>query len=124
MTRRNARSDRTSGRAYSPDAPENRHGMPAMLSARRIASAWAFARTRTAWSRGAAPASIRRPISAAIQSASSDPDAKASRRTGAGRGLTRWARNRLLTPARTSRRSGSLKRMSRWEASRIGASDR
>ena len=44
-----------------------------MLRARRIGSAWPLARTRIAWSRGAAPASIRRPISAAIQSASSAP---------------------------------------------------
>ncbi len=44
-----------------------------MLSARRIGSAWPLARTRIAWSRGAAPPSIRRPISAASQSASSAP---------------------------------------------------
>ena len=55
-----------------------------MLSARRIGSAWPLARTRTAWSRGAAPASMRRPISAAIQSASSEPVAKTSSRTGGG----------------------------------------
>ena len=59
-----------------------------MLSARRIGSAWPLARTRTAWSRGAAPASIRRPISAAIQSASSAPVAKTSSRTGAGAAAT------------------------------------
>ena len=52
------------------------------------------------------------------------PEAKASRRTGAGAVLTRWARSRLLTPARTSSLSGSLNRISRWAASRIGASDR
>ena len=65
--------------------PENRHGMPAMFRARRIGSAWPFARTRIAWSRGSAPAAIRRPISAAIQSASSEPDANTSSRTGGGR---------------------------------------
>ena len=84
-----------------------------MLSARRIGSAWPLARTRTAWSRGAAPAAIRRPISAAIQSASSAPVANASSRTGAGDGAVRCARSRLTTPVRTSSRSGSLKRMSR-----------
>ena len=30
-TRRKASSSRTSGRAYSPEVPENRHGMPAMF---------------------------------------------------------------------------------------------
>ena len=57
-----------------------------MLRARRIGSAWPLARTRIAWSRAAAPASIRRPISAAIQSASSAPEAKTSSRTGAAVG--------------------------------------
>ena len=46
--RRNASRRRTSGRAYRPDVPENRHGMPATLRLRRIGSAWPFARTRTA----------------------------------------------------------------------------
>ena len=69
-----------------------------MLSARRIGSAWPLARTRIAWSRGAAPASIRRPISAAIQSASSEPVAKTSRRTGRRSADTRWARRRLPIP--------------------------
>ena len=36
MTRRNAIRRRTSGRAYSPDDPENRHGTPATFRARRI----------------------------------------------------------------------------------------
>ena len=44
----------------------------------------------------------------AIQSASSEPVAKASRRTGAGSCATRSARSSLLIPARTSRRSGLL----------------
>src|SRR3954469_15385184 len=81
-TRRNERRRRTSGRAYNPEVPEKRHGIPARFRARRIGSAWPFARTRTAWSRAAAPASIRRPTSAAIQSASSEPVAKTSSRTG------------------------------------------
>ena len=96
-----------------------------MLRARRIGSAWPLARTRTAWSRGAAPAAIRRPISAAIQSASSAPVANDLEPDRArGRGDRAAARSRLTMPARTSSRSGSLNRMSRWAASRIGASDR
>ena len=69
-----------------------------MLSARRIGSAWPLARTRIAWSRGAAPASIRRPISAAIQSASSAPEANTSSRTGAGAGETRCGPQPLDDP--------------------------
>ena len=77
--------------------PENRHGTPATFSARRIGSAWPFARTRTAWSRGAAPSAIRRAMSAAIQSASSEPVAKASSRTGAP-SSRRIGRRRLTRP--------------------------
>ena len=72
-----------------------------MLSDRRNGSAWPFARTRIAWSRGDAPAAMRRPISAAIQSASSDPVAKASRRTGAGCGVLPFGAE-SLADARTN----------------------
>ena len=69
--------------------------MPATFSARRTGSAWPFARTRTAWSRGRAPAAIRRAMSAAIQSASSEPVANASSRTGAAAGSRRSAFSRF-----------------------------
>ena len=59
---------------------------------RRTASASAFARTRIAWSRGGAPDAIRAAISAAIQSASSEPVAKARWRTGAAAAARRAPR--------------------------------
>ena len=101
------------GPRVQPEVPENRHGIPATLNARTIGSAPALVRTSTAWSRGAAPAAMRRPISAAIQSASSEPVANASARTGVAPASGRSDRNRLTIPARTSSRSGSLWRMSR-----------
>ena len=93
-----------------------------MLRARRIGSAWPLARTRTAWSRGAAPAGdpptdlggdpvrLVRPRREDLE-----PD---RRRGDAAR---RVARSRLTIPVRTSRRSGSLNRISRYAASRMGA---
>ena len=97
--RRNESRSRTSGRVYSPDVPEKRHGMPSRLSERRIGSAAAFARTRTATSRYEAPSRTRRATSAAIQSASSAPDANASWRT-ARRGVAPPLRDELLVDAR------------------------
>ena len=71
--RSSARRRRISGREYSPDAPENRHGTPATLRARRYRSASAFERTRIAWERGGAPPAIRSAMSRATASASSPP---------------------------------------------------
>ena len=113
---------RTAVQARGPrKSPRDR---PPCSSARRIGSAWPFARTRIAWSRGVAPAAIRRPISAAIQSAS--PCLTRTLQGGAGSALTIGgrARRRLSMPVRTSSRSGSLNRIIRYAASRTGASER
>ncbi len=101
--------------------PENRHGIPSRFSDRRTGSAAALVRTRIATSRGRAPAAMRRAMSEAIQSASSDPVANASWRTAAAPSVPRSATSRFTMPARTSSRSGSLWRTSRYDASRIGS---
>src|ERR1035437_10261757 len=56
---RKASSSRISGRVYSPDVPENRHGTEARLRLRRMGSPSALARTRIAKSRRRAPPATR-----------------------------------------------------------------
>ena len=106
-------SSRTSGRAYRPDEPENRHGTRGDVEGPQDRVGVAVGANEDRVVPGAAPSAIRRAMSAAIQSASSDPVANASSRTGAGAGPGRWARSRFDRPVRTSRRSGSLNRISR-----------
>ena len=88
--------------------------MPAMLSARRIGSAWPLARTRigVVARRGAAldpPADLGGDPVGLLRAGREDLEADRRRR----RRRRAAARSRLTIPARTSSRSGSLNRMSR-----------
>ena len=110
---RAGRTARTSRRTARPRRPGSR--------LRRIGSASAFARTRMAWSRGAAAGGD--PARRSRRRSSPPPRSRSrsvSRRTAARRGpaARSGARKRLSIPARTSSRSGSLNRMSRWAGRR------